>query len=98
ETAAPEVLSAALNRLDLTTDRRAALVPLIEERMNRKRSDDADDVSLSSSGVERHARQLIRVDAAREADFSEFAAFDLSMDAHAEAAIADVRDGISATD
>ena len=98
ETAAPEVLSAALNRLDLTTDRRAALVPLIEERMNRKRSDDADDVSLSSSGVERHARQLIRVDAAREADFSEFAAFDLSMDTHAEAAIADVRDGISATD
>ena len=98
ETAAPEVLSAALNRLDLTTDRRAALVPLIEERMRRARSGDADDVSLGSSGVERHARGLIRVDATRENDFSEFAAFDLSMDAHAEAAISDVHAGIGATD
>ena len=98
ETAAPEVLSAALNRLDLTTDRRAALVPLIEERMRKAQSGDADDMTLSSSGVERHARELIRVDATRESDFSEFAAFDLSMDAQAEAAIADVRAGIAATD
>ena len=99
ETAAPEVLSAALNRLDLSTDRRAALVPLIEERMRRARSSsDADDMSLGSSGVERHARGLIRVDATRETDFSEFAAFDLSMDAQAETAVSDVRTGIAATD
>ena len=45
ETAAPEVLSAALNRLDLTTDRRAALVPLIEERMR------------TANGGERRRRQ-----------------------------------------
>jgi hypothetical protein len=98
ETAAPEVLSAALNRLELTTDRRAALVPLIEERMRTARSGGADDSSLGSSGVERHARELIRVDATRETDFSEFAAFDLSMDAQAETAISDVRSGIAATD
>ena len=97
ETAAPEVLSAALNRLDLTTDRRAALVPLIEERMRTGRGG-ADDVSLGSSGVERHARELIRIDAARETDFSEFASFDLSMDAQAEAAVADARAVIAATD
>ena len=84
ETAAPEVLSAALNRLDLTTDRRAALVPLIEERMRTGRRGAPSDVSLGSSGVERHARELIRIDATRETDFSEFAAFDLSMDAEAE--------------
>jgi hypothetical protein len=98
ETAAPEVLSAALNRLDLTTDRRATLVPLIEERMRTARSPDVDDLSLGSSGVERHARELIRVDATRETDFSEFTAFDLSMDAQAETAISDVRAGIAATD
>jgi hypothetical protein len=33
EAAAPEVLTTALNRLDLTIDRRATLVPLIEDRM-----------------------------------------------------------------
>jgi hypothetical protein len=99
ETAAPEVLSAALNRLDLTTDRRAALVPLIEERMRKTHGGQgSDDVSLGSSGVERHARELIRVDASRETDFSEFAAFDLSMDAQAETAVSEIREGIAATD
>jgi hypothetical protein len=98
ETAAPEVLATALNRLDLTTDRRAALVPLIEQRMQTAHGGSSDDASLSSSGVERHARELIRIDASRGTDFSEFEAFDLSMDEQAEAAVADVRTGIAATD
>jgi hypothetical protein len=98
ETAAPEMLSAALNRLDLTADRRAVLVPLIEERMRTAcAAQGADDTDVGS-GVERHARELIRVDVGRRADFSEFAAFDLSMDTNAEAAVADVRAGIAATD
>ncbi len=95
ETAAPEVLATALNRLDLTTDRREALVPLIEQKM---RANNGDDASLGSSGVERHARELIRIDPSRGTDFSEFSAFDLSMDGHAETAVADVRSGIAATD
>ncbi len=79
ETAAPEVLSAALNRLDLAADRREALVPLIEQRMRTAHGgQNPDEMSLGSSGVERHARELIRIDAARDTDFSEFAAFDLS--------------------
>jgi hypothetical protein len=98
ETAAPEVLSAALNRLDVSTERRAALVPLIEERMRTTRGGGSNDLSLGSSGVERHARELIRIDTSRETDFSEFAAFDLSMDAPAELAIVEVRAGIAATD
>jgi len=97
ETAAPEVLSAALNRLDLTTDRRAALVPLIEERMRTDQSGHSED-GAASSGIERHARALIRVDATRETDFSEFAAFDLSLDAQAETVVTEVREGIGATD
>ena len=95
ETAAPEVLATALNRLDLTSDRREALVPLIEQKM---RATNGDDTSLGSSGVERHARELIRIDPSRATDFSEFSAFDLSMDEHAETAVADVRSGIAATD
>jgi hypothetical protein len=98
ETAAPEVLSAALNRLDVSTERRAALVPLIEERMRTTRGGGTNDISLGSSGVERHARELIRIDTNRETDFSEFAAFDLSMDAQAELAVLEVRAGIAATD
>jgi hypothetical protein len=97
ETAAPEVLSAALNRLDVSTERRAALVPLIEERMRTTRGG-THDVTLGSAGVERHARELIRIDPSRETDFSEFAAFDLSMDAQAELAVLEVRAGIAATD
>lgn len=96
ETAAPEVLSAALNRLDLTPDRRAVLAPLIEERMHAKRN--GRGAEAIGSGVDRYARQLVRVDAAKGADFSEFAAFDLSMDAHAEAGVLAVRNGIGATD
>ena len=66
--------------------------------MRRAHDGDADDVSPGSSGVERHARQLIRVDATRENDFSEFAAFDLPMDAQADVAVSDVHGGIAATD
>jgi hypothetical protein len=58
----------------------------------------ADDTTLGGAGVERHARELIKIDGARGTDFSEFAAYDLSIDAQAEAAVADVRSGIGATD
>src|SRR5215510_14343580 len=69
ETAAPEVLTAALNRLDLTTDRRAALVPLIEQRMRTAHGGPGPEgLGLGSSGAERHARELIRIDATRETD------------------------------
>jgi hypothetical protein len=98
ETAAPEVLSTALNRLDLTSDRRAALVPLIEERMRTTRGGSSNDGGPGPSGVERHARELLRLDTTKHTDFSEFAAFDLSMDDHAEAAVTEARAGIAATD
>jgi hypothetical protein len=95
ETAAPEVLAAALNRLDLTPDRRAALEPLIDERLRAQRGGEPLD---RSSGIDRHAQGLIRVDGARGTDFSEFAAFDLSMDEQSDAVVAAVRQGIDQTD
>lgn len=95
ETAAPEVLGAALNRLDLTPDRRAAIEPLIDERLRAQRGGETLD---RSSGIDRHAQGLIRVDASRGNDFGEFAAFDLSLDEQSVAVIGTVRDGIFDTD
>jgi hypothetical protein len=95
ETAAPEVLSAALNRLDLTPDRRAAIEPLIDERLRVQRGGEPLD---RSSGIDRHAQGLIRVDAKLGTDFSEFAAFDLSVDEQSTAVITAVRQGILETD
>jgi hypothetical protein len=95
ETAAPEVLSAALNRLDLTPDRRAAIEPLIDERLRAQRGGEALD---RSSGIDRHAQGLIRVDTKRGTDFSEFAAFDLSVDEQSVAVVTAVRQGIYDTD
>lgn len=97
ETAAPEMLTAALDRLDLTLDRRAALLPLIEERRHA-RAGTAGPGGTSAGSVDRYARSLITVDAARGTDFSEFAAYDLSIDAATEIAVLEVRSGIAATD
>jgi hypothetical protein len=95
ETAAPEVLSAALNRLDITPDRRAAIEPLIDERLRGQRGHQALD---NTSGIDRHAQGLIRVNSARESDFSEFAAWDLSIDDQVTAVVTEVREGIARTD
>jgi hypothetical protein len=95
ETAAPEVLTAALNRLDLPAERRETVVPLIDEKLRARQSasERADD-----AGLDRHARQLIKVKDAPGKDFTEFAAFDLSMDEQVASALGGVRDGIRATD
>jgi hypothetical protein len=99
ETAAPEVLSAALNRLDLTPDRRTALAPLIDERLRAQHGGHAgEDSATAASNIARYASALIKVDAKRETDFSEFTAFDLSIDAQTTSAVTEVRDGIAATD
>jgi hypothetical protein len=102
ETAAPEVLSAALNRLDLAPERRAALEPLINDRQRARAAGETRDPEMTAgvATIEKHAQQLIRVDPARRGggNFSEFAAFDLSIDEHATSVITEVRDGIGATD
>ena len=96
ETAAPEVLSTALHRLDLPADRRDTVLPLLEARLQGGR----DPVSTEPSKeheMDRLARRLIKVDATPGKDFSEFASFDLSIDDQASAAMAAARDSIAAT-
>jgi hypothetical protein len=99
ETAAPEVLTAALNRLDLPEERRTAVVPLLEARLREaETAGTAADAPHNEPGVDRHARKLIRIDPARGRSVAEFAAFDLSIDGQTAATIAGVRDAIGATD
>jgi hypothetical protein len=96
ETAAPQVLSAALTRLELPAERRETVLPLIDRRL---RHDSDEPISQQGEhNADRLARRLVRVDATPGKDFSEFAAFDLSLDAGAAAAIDKVRGAVSATD
>jgi hypothetical protein len=95
ETAAPEVLTAALNRLDLPAERRDSVVPLIDEKLRARQTASA---RADEAGLDRHARQLIKVQDAPGRDFTEFAAFDLSIDEQVAGALGGVRDAIRATD
>jgi hypothetical protein len=96
ETAAPEVLSTALNRLDLSAERRSSVIPLIDARL-REGVDLRVDRGRERE-IDRLARRLVQVDAAAAKDFSEFAAFDLSIDEEAESAIVAARGAVGSVD
>jgi hypothetical protein len=96
ETAAPELLSTALSRLELSPDRHAAMVPLLEERLKEREAAETD--SARQTTLARHARELVRVDGAGGKNFAEFAAFDLAVDAAAEETLAHIRSAVPATD
>jgi hypothetical protein len=95
ETAAPELLSAALARLNLSPDRREAVVPLIEAKLG---GGAAESERRFDASLEQYAGQLVRVDAACGQSFGEYAAFDLSMNDETRAALAGVRETIAVTD
>ncbi|HEY7287067.1 MAG TPA: hypothetical protein VH497_16575 [Vicinamibacterales bacterium] len=96
ETAAPEVVTAALQRLDLPAERSQAIASLVDERLRQPMT--AAGGESRDEKIDRFARRLIRIDATVKKDFSEFSAFDLSIDDQAAAAIAAVGPTIVATD
>jgi hypothetical protein len=99
ETAAPELLTAAFNRLEMPADRRQAVIPLIDERLRRGRTGAAPaDGSGKERDIDRFARRLTHIEAAPGKDFSEFSAFDLSIDDQTASGIASARDAIDTTD
>ena len=96
EAAAPEMLTTALNRLQLSDERRQAVIPLVDARLAG--GTDVPGDRSEERAIDRLARRLVRVDAGSSKDFSEFAAFDLSIDSSTEATLADARTAIGATD
>jgi hypothetical protein len=98
ETAAPEVLSAALDRLDLPSERRRAMVPLLEAQLQAREADGSSAARARETGVDRHARKLIRIDAGGGKSFADFMAFDLSIDSQTSSKVSRVRAEIGATD
>jgi len=97
ETAAPEVVTAALKRLDLPAERSQTIASLVDQRLQQPMAAGADSETKDQK-VDRFARRLIRIDATVKKDFSEFSAFDLSIDDHTATAIAAIGPTIDSTD
>jgi hypothetical protein len=99
ETAAPEVLTTAFNRLDLPESRRETVIPLIDANLRRGAHRETPSGNPpEEKEIERLARRLIRIDSAAGKDFSEFAAFDLSIDDQTASAIVEACAAIDGTD
>ncbi len=97
ETAAPELLTTALSRLELSDERQAAMVPLLDARL-KEREQAATTATERQTTLTRHARDLVRVDAGREKQFGDFAAFDLSLDPAASSTLQHIRSAVPASD
>ena len=95
ETAAPELLTTALSRLDLSPERHASMVPLLEARLKDRDGDAAN--SGRQSTLAKHARELVRVDGAGKS-FADFSAFDLSLDEAAAETLSQIRMTVPRTD
>jgi hypothetical protein len=93
ETAAPEVVTTALARLDLSAERQASVLPLVQSRVDAKASTKAQD-----AGLEAHAKKLTRIDREKARSFAEFSAFDLALDPLTVATLDGIRDTIGASD
>ncbi|MBI4520665.1 MAG: HEAT repeat domain-containing protein [Gemmatimonadetes bacterium] len=99
ETAAPEVLSTALDRLDLPNERRKVVVPLLDDHLDARRTGATSLPPVgAASSVDRRTYELIRVDATGGKAFADFMAFDLSMDGQAKAAVAGICEEVCTTD
>jgi hypothetical protein len=93
ETAAPEVVTTALARLDLPAERHASMLPLVQSKLDERATTRAQD-----SGLDAYARELVRIDREKGRSFAEFSSFDLSLDASTVATLAGMRQTIARTD
>jgi hypothetical protein len=96
ETAAPELLTTALARLELSEERHAAMVPLLEAKLQDREA--AAAARGQQASLAKHARELVRVDAATGKSFADFAAFDLALDDEARAMLAHIRAAVPVSD
>ena len=96
ETAAPELLTTALSRLDLSAERQAAMLPLLEARLKDRET--LDSSGARQSTLARHALELVRVEGSGGKSFADFAAFDLSLDDAAAQMLSVIRTDVPQTD
>jgi hypothetical protein len=82
--------------LDLSAERQAAMVPLLDARLKAREAAAAD--SGRPTTLTRHARDLVRIDPAAGKSFADFAAFDLSLDDSAADVLTHIRSAVPATD
>ena len=92
ETAAPEVVTSALSRLDLSPERHNAMLPLIKDRLQARVG------AARETSIDAHARKLVAVDASSDKNFAEYAAFDLALDQHVVDTLIRIRHGITTMD
>jgi hypothetical protein len=97
ETAAPEVVTSALARLDLPAERQAQLLPLVESRA-QSRVQSRPGGQAQDGGLDAHARKLMKIDRAKARSFAEFAAFDLALDEETLATLHEIHQTILASD
>ncbi|NOT27350.1 MAG: hypothetical protein HOP16_14760 [Acidobacteria bacterium] len=97
ETAAPELLATALDRLALPDARRAAMAGLLEERVRAHLAERASGPG-GDSALDERTRQLIRVSSGTSSSFEEFCAYDLAIDDGTAEAIARVGPAFLDTD
>ena len=93
ETAAPEVVTTALAKLNLSAEREAAVIPLIEQQLKGRGAGRPQDL-----GLDAHARRLVRIDHEKGRSFAEYSAFDLSLDDEARQALVKIHSDIQASD
>jgi hypothetical protein len=97
ETASPDVLGAALDRLGLPPERRRALGPLLEQRLKGGAAPGADAYGHNHA-IEHYARRLIEITGDHGRSFVEFTAFDLSVTDQTRATVAGMATAIGGTD
>ena len=97
ETAAPEVLATALERLDLPSARRDGLVPLLEARLQARKGS-LPERARPDSSVDEYTRRLIRVGSPEARNLAEFSAFDLSIDRVTSETLVAVGEAVSVKD
>jgi hypothetical protein len=97
ETAAPELLLAALDRLNLSVERRDVVVPLLEERI-RTHAASTDATRQRDTALEERAQRLVRVVTGEAKSFREFVGLDLAMDRETEGVLASTQGSIDSTD
>lgn len=97
ETASPDVLTTALDRLGLPAERRQAIVPLLEERLQAKGKPRSNHYGHDHA-IETYARKLIAMKPDEARNFGEYTAFDLSVTDQTRTTVAGLVQAIGATD